>query len=533
MTSRDSYFAILLELPVISGTNLDISTVSPSDSVEKIIYQLIDHNIGSIIVIQNKKIQGIITERDVLEKVLNVELDPSKTLVRDIMSSPVISIESNNSVKNAIDLMRENNVRRLAVTQDGVIIGITTERRILSIVHRIYVEATHEISESINILPDKPVVTYLSSYPPRECGIATFTKDLVDSIDRLNVLSPSIITAINDNGGYYRYPPQVKTQIERDNPESYFNAAKKINESNIQVVNLQHEFGLFGGIWGDYLIPFLDELEKPVITTLHTILETPNRDAKRVMKDIIELSHRVVVIARMGARILEQKYDTFPDKVRYIPHGCPNVPFVSSENLKKILGYKNKVVLSTFGLLSKGKGLEYAINALPGIVEKTPNVLYLVIGQTHPEIRKHEGETYRQSLIDLVKTLGVEKHVRFINRFLPKDELIRFLQATDIYLLPYPNPEQISSGTMLYALCTGKAIVTTPFLHAQEIIAEGAALDCKFKDSDSITWNVNSLLSTKQLQQDFEKRAYAYSREMIWPNVAMAYANLFLESIGV
>jgi len=200
----------------------------------------------------------------------------------------------------------------------------------------------------------------LSSYPPRECGIATFTKDLVDSIDRLNVLSPPIISAINDKGGYYQYPHQVRIQIDRENPESYMTAAKTINNSKIQVINLQHEFGLFGGSWGDYLIPFLEEVNKPVITTLHTILETPNKDAERVMRDLIRLSHRLVVIARIGARILEQTYDTLPDKVRYIPHGCPNVPFINSETVKNYLGYKNKVIMSTFGLISQGKGLEKA-----------------------------------------------------------------------------------------------------------------------------------------------------------------------------
>ena len=533
MTSPDSYFKVLLELPVISGTNLDIPTVNPNDSVEKVIDQLIDHNVGAIIAVHKKGLVGIITEKDVLEKVLNEELEPANTQVKDIMSSPVISIESSDSVKSAIELMRKKNIRRLAVTQQGVLIGITTERRLLSIAHRIYVENVREIPEPIEGLPDKPVVTYLSSYPPRECGIATFTKDLVDSIDRLNVLSPPIISAINDKGGYYQYPPQVRIQIDRENPESYMTAAKTINDSKIQVINLQHEFGLFGGSWGDYLIPFLEEVNKPVITTLHTILETPNKDAERVMRALIRLSHRLVVIARIGARILEQTYDTLPDKVRYIPHGCPNVPFINSETVKNYLGYKNKVIMSTFGLISQGKGLEYAINALPGIVEKTPNLLYLIIGQTHPEVRKHEGERYRQSLIDQVKSLGVEKNVRFINRFLPKNELIRFLQATEVYVLPYPNPEQISSGTMLYALCTGKAIVTTPFLHAQEIIAQGAALDCEFKDPDSITWAVNALLSSKQFHANFEKRAYEYSRDMIWPNVAMKYANLFYECIGI
>jgi CBS domain-containing protein len=531
--NTDAYFRILFELAVISGTNLDTPTINPNDSIKKIIDQFIDHNIGAVVAVQNNKPVGIVTEKDVLEKVLNEERDPAITFVRNIMSSPVITIEASDSFKNAIELMRKHNIRRLAVTQDGVLIGITTERRLLSIAHRIYVDINQFVPESFNFLPGKPIITYLSSYPPRECGIATFTKDLVDSIDQLNALSPPIISAINDKGSYYHYSPQVLIQIEREEPESYLKAARTINESSIQALNLQHEFGLFGGTWGDFLVDFLEELEKPVITTFHTILETPSRDAERVMKDVIRLSHRIVVIARIGARILEQTYDTLPDKVRHIPHGCPNVPFVSSETMKNVLGYKNKVILSTFGLLSRGKGIEYAVKALPGIVEKEPNCLYLIIGETHPEVRKHEGESYRQSLKDLVKSLGVENNVRFINRFLSKNELISFLQATDVYILPYPNPEQISSGTMLYALCTGKAIVTTPFLHAQEVIAQGAALDCQFRDPDSITWSVNALLSSKPFLNNFEKRAYAYSRDMIWPNVAMKYVNLFYESIGI
>ena len=533
MNNPDSYFRLLFDLPVISGTNLDTPTVNPDERVIKIIDQFIDHNIGAIVAVKNSKPVGIVTEKDVLQKVLNEKRDPSVTLVKNIMSSPVITIESSDSIKNAIELMRKNNIRRLVVTQGGVFIGITTERRLLIIAQRIYVENTQSLPESISVLSSKPIITYLSSYPPRECGIATYTRDLVDSIDSLNVLSAPIICAINDKGSYYNYSPQVKLQIEREDPESYLRAAKKINNSSIQALNLQHEFGLFGGVWGDYIIDFLEELEKPVITTLHTVLEKPSSGAHRVLKEIIRLSHRIVVHARIGSRILEQTYDTLPDKVRYIPHGCPNVPFVKSEAVKNVLGYKNRLVLSTFGLMSRGKGIEYVIKALPGIVEKNPNILYLIIGQTHPEVRKHEGESYRQSLIDLAESLRVENHVRFINRYLATSELISSLQSTDVYILPYPNPEQISSGTLLYALCTGKAIVTTPFLQAQEVIAQGAALDCEFRDPDSITWSVNTLLSSKQLLSNFEKRAYEYSREMTWPNVAMKYINLFYESLGI
>ena len=533
MTDSDAYFRILFELPVISGTNLDTPTVSPDDSVARVLGEFIEKNIGALIAVQNDIPVGVITEKDMIEKVLYQARDPVYTYVKDIMSSPVISIESSKSIKSAIDLLKDSNVRRLVVTQDGVLIGITTERRLLNIAHRVYYETRRDRLDSISPTPEKPAVIYLSSFPPRECGIATFTYDLVDSIDRLNALSPSIILAINDKGGYYNYSPRVQIQIDREDPDTYIQAARKINNSSIQALNLQHEFGLFGGNWGDYLLDFLEELDKPIITTFHTILEKPGVDAERVMKEIIRLSHRIIVLARVGSRILEQTYETIPDKVRHIPHGCPNVPFIDSEPVKNVLGYKNRTVLSTFGLLSRGKGVEYAIEAMPYIVEKDPNALYLVIGQTHPEVRKHEGESYRQSLIDRVESLGVENNVQFINRFLSKNELITYLQATDIYIIPYPNLEQISSGTMLYALCTGKAIVSTPFLHAQEVIDQGAALDCGFRDAASIADSVNELLSSKQLQRNFEKRAYAYSRDMIWPSVAMQYVNLFYESIGM
>jgi glycosyltransferase involved in cell wall biosynthesis/CBS domain-containing protein len=532
MVESDVYFKILFGLPVLSGTNLNTPTINPEKRISDLIDVLILNNIGAIVAVENEKSIGIVTEKDILEKVLNKERNLEKTLVRDIMSSPVISIDSAKPVKVAIDLLREHKIRRLAVTENERFIGLTTERRLLNIAHSVYVENTQDIVQ-INGLPEKPIVTYLSSYPPRECGIATFTYDLVNSIDKLNALSTPIITAINDRGSYYDYPPQVKIQIDRDEHDSYYNAAERINKSGISALNLQHEYGLFGGIWGDYLIDFLEEVKKPVITTLHTILENPPPDAYRVMKDIIRLSHRIVVIARVGSRILEQTYETLPDKVRHIPHGCPNVPFVNSNTVKPFLGFKDRLIFATFGLISRGKGIEYAIQSLPDIVTEHPDILYLVIGETHPEVRKHEGESYRQSLIDLVESLGLTNNVRFVNRFLSKNELIRFLQATDIYILPYPNPEQISSGTMMYALCTGKAIVTTPFLHAQEVISQEAAVASEFKDSKSIAQSVNSILDSPEQRRILETSAYDYSRGMIWPNVAMRYVNLFYKSTGI
>jgi glycosyltransferase involved in cell wall biosynthesis len=529
----NSYFKILYELPVVSGTNLITPTVSAKDPISKVMDFLIAENIGAVIVVEKGAPVGIVTERDLLERVFEKQLDIERTSVKEIMTSPIISIESSQPIKNAMDLLRDHHIQRLVVMENDRIIGITSERRLLDIAYNTYLEQTRVMPNNLmKYSIDKPVITYLSTYPPRECGIATFTNDLVDEISRLQAVSPPIITAINDRGGYYNYPSQVKLQIEREDPKSYIHAANKINESSIDIVNIQHEYGLFGGVWGDYLIGFMETLKKPVTTTLHTILQDPPPDAERVMKEVLRLSNQVVILARVGAKILEQRYDTLADKIRYIPHGCPNVPNVQSFTVKLGLGLGDRFLLSSFGLINRGKGLEYAIQALPPLVDKHPNLLYLIIGETHPEVRKNEGESYRQSLIELTESLGLERNVRFVNRFLSKSELIRFLQATDVYILSYPNKDQISSGTLLYALCTGKAIVSTPFLHAEEVINQGAAMSCDFKDPDSISRGVENLIDYEHIRTGFGERAYRYSRDMIWPNVAMRYVNIFYQNIG-
>jgi len=430
--------------------------------------------------------------------------------------------------------MRRHNIRRLVVTEDGDLLGLTTERRLLEVAHGHYMMRGYNVVRGIP--PDylnRLKVAYVSTYPPRECGIATYTYELVDAISRLYVLRPPIIAAINDKGGYYNYGSEVEFQIDRELAESYLRAAEYINESDIDIVNLQHEFGLFGGFWGKHILSFLEELEKPVVTTLHTVLLEPDSDVRRIIETILQHSKHVIVMARAGIYILENLYSTLSDKVRYIPHGCPNVPFIGSETVKGRLGLEERIVLSTFGLLSRGKGIEYAIQALPPIVKEEPRILYLIIGETHPEVRKHEGEMYRKYLYDLVNSLGLEENIRFVNRFLPKSELIRYLQATDIYIIPYPNKEQISSGTLLYALSTGKAIISTPFLHAEEVISEECALECEFRNPDSITDCIRGLLQSDITLKRFEEKAYEYSRGMIWPNVAMTYVNLFYEALGM
>lgn len=367
-------------------------------------------------------------------------------------------------------------------------------------------------------------IAYLSTYPPRECGIATFTKDLIDSMDELGGFKSSVI-AIDNEGEINDYDERVRCSIERNVLESYYNAAEYVNASNIDLINIQHEFGLFGGDQGEYIVKFLKKVRKPVVTTLHTV--RPDFDAKalKVLKSIANKSAAVVVIANAAIKMLDQQGIQYRNCV-VIPHGCPNIEFVDNKPIKQSLGLDNRLVASTFGLISRGKGIEYAIRALPYVIKNAPDLIYLIIGQTHPEVRKREGETYRNSLMQLVRELGLEKYVRFNNHFLTKRELIRYLQATDIYLTPYISPNQISSGALTYALGAGKAVVSTPYFHAQETINENRGILCKFNDPISIAEGINRLLDSK-FRKDLQRRVYRYSRRFLWSNVARTYGELF------
>lgn len=383
-------------------------------------------------------------------------------------------------------------------------------------------------------------VAYVSSYAPRECGIATFTEDLTKSIDALHSLKPATIVAINDSGSSYGYGREVALQIEENDKRTYQQVANQINNSDFDLTNVQHEFGLFGGVWGNYLLTFLKKLSKPNITTMHTTLSPDSKRLQslgnvevhnRVVRGIGQNSSALVVMTKMAADILREGYDVDVEKVRIIPHGCPPMPFIPSHQGKRALGLDGRIVLSTFGLLSRDKGIQNAIKALPEIVKEWPDILYLVIGQTHPQVRLGEGEKYRKSLMGLVKKLKLEKNVRFHNRFLNKDELIQYLQATDVYICPYVKEDQLSSGTVTYALGAGKAIVSTPFYYAIEVLAEGRGLLCKFKSPRSIAEGIRQLLENPGQKTRIEKLAYEYSRDMTWPRVASQYASLFKEVI--
>jgi glycosyltransferase involved in cell wall biosynthesis/CBS domain-containing protein len=533
MDNSNPYNESLGRLPVTSNMKSNPPRSNPEASISDLVELMMSEDTGAVIIVEGEQPVGILTEKDILSRVVSKGKDFKTTLAKGVMTKPIITIEADHTISEALDIIREKDIRRLAITESGNLIGVTTERRLLEIVNQQYRLTSFSPTRIIHDESIRLKVAYVSTYPPKECGIATFTQDLVHAISGLFVTRTPTIIAINDRGSYYNYPPIVGFQIERDEEDSYIAAAEYINQSDVDIVNLQHEYGLFGGVWGEYILTFLERIKKPIITTLHTVLPEPNLDAERVLGGILRFSDYAIVMARVGVGLLEQIYDIYGDKTQYIPHGCPNVPFVSSNLVKENIGLQNKVVLSTFGLISRGKGIEYAIKALPYITKKDPNILYLVIGETHPEVRKHEGESYRKSLLDLVRELGIEKNVRFVNRFLEKNELIRYLQATDVYILPYPNRDQISSGTLLYALSTGKAIVSTPFLHAQEVITEGAAMRCELKDPESIADSVNNLIKYEEIHTRYERRAYQYSRPMIWPNIGMRYVNLFYKTLGL
>jgi glycosyltransferase involved in cell wall biosynthesis len=371
-------------------------------------------------------------------------------------------------------------------------------------------------------------VAYVSTFPPRKCGIATFTADLVNSINHLNKLRDQRVISIDGRRLFKPAYEGVEHKISRDFAEDYVVTADALNQSSVNVVNIQHEFGIFGGEAGEYICLFLDKVKRPVATTLHTVLPNFENKAKEVFNKIVEKSTAIVVLNET-TRLLVKQYGVPAKKVKLIPHGCPDLPLVPSARAKPNLGLKNKVVLSTFGLLSKGKGIEHVIAALPEIVKKEPRLVYYVLGVTHPQVKKNEGEAYRNMLHGMVKNLGLRGHVRFLNRFLSKPELYNYLQATDVYITPYVSPNQVSSGTLSYALAAGKAIVSTPYLHAKEALGEGRGVFCSFNDSASIAERVTEIIENQTLRKTLEQKAYLYSRKFTWPLVAKKYLKLFDE----
>lgn len=368
----------------------------------------------------------------------------------------------------------------------------------------------------------------LSSYPPRECGIATFTKDLSDSIQkRFGNSIGSKIAAINESSSLLRtYPKKVSVTLTENDIASYEALAKKINRmKDVEVVNIQHEFGLFGGLFGSYLLTFMELLNKKIITTMHTVLEDPKQEMKEVVRRIFELSDKVVVMTENAKKILADFYQVDVSKVEVIPHGVPAISYEKNEKAKRKYGLKGKTVLMTFGMLSKGKSLETVINALPKVVKKFPDVVYLIVGQTHPIVRQKEGESYRNMLKELIAYHKLNDHVKFLDKYLTLKEIIECLQMADIYLAPSSDARQICSGTVSYAMGAGRAIIASRTKYNEEVLASNRGIIIKDNDPDAFSRAIIKLLRNQELRASLEKNAFEYSRKMTWQNISTKYFN--------
>ncbi|RLD12981.1 MAG: glycosyl transferase [Caldiserica bacterium] len=373
----------------------------------------------------------------------------------------------------------------------------------------------------------KPRICFVATYIPKECGIATFTNDLLTHIDKHNPLIPSSVIALNGKNETYNYPKEVKKIIRMEIKDDYKKAAEFVNNSDIEVISVQHEFGIFGGDMGEYILDFLENLKKPVVITFHTVLPNPSFKVREIVRKIAYNCDSIVVMTKIGRDILKEYYGITPRKVEIIHHGVPFVYLRPTEFAKKRLGLEKNIVLSTFGLLSRGKGLEYVIYALPSIVRDYPEVVYLIIGQTHPNVKKQEGESYREFLKNEAERLGVAENVKFVNKFLSLEELLEYLEATDIYITPYLNPNQITSGTLSYAVGCGKVVISTPYLYAKDIIEEKRrGMLVKFRDPIEIADAVIYLLDNPEVKKQMEREAYSLGQKMTWEQVSWEYLKL-------
>lgn len=379
-------------------------------------------------------------------------------------------------------------------------------------------------------MPDRPLlaagrslsVAFVATCPPRQCGIATFSSDLQRA---LKAADRSVLiqwAAINEATSIHVYGPEVRWRIRQGDPESYRLAAMNLNRAAVDVVSLQHEFGLYG-TWGDpfedHLPAFLDALEKPLVTTLHSVLPSPSPSVRESVQRIVRASSQVIVMAERARALLVQDYGVADRHVCVVPHGVPPVQPHGRTRIKEQFGLTDRTIITTFGLVDPRKGLEYMIEAMQAVRQHDPSALYLIVGKTHPELVRRDGETYRRDLWQLVRDRGLRGHVEFVDEYLTQAQIVDYLLASDVYVTPYLDPKQITSGTLAYALGAGKAIVSTPYPHAVEVLTAERGMLVPFRSASALADATVRILSDRQLKQRFERAAYAYGRETAWPRI--------------
>jgi glycosyltransferase involved in cell wall biosynthesis len=370
-------------------------------------------------------------------------------------------------------------------------------------------------------------IAFLGNYLPRKCGIATFTTDLLRAVAARHPRSRCFAVPVNDIDRGYQYPDEARFEIEEQDLESYGGAAHFLNSSNVDVVSIQHEFGIFGGPAGSHLLALLRELKAPAVTTLHTVVPKPNADQHRVMRKLIAHSTRLVVMTERGQLILQEVYQAPPAKIDLIPHGIPDVAFVAPDCYKDQFGVGGKKVLLTFGLLSPNKGIEHVLNALPELVKEFPDVVYIVLGATHPHELRTRGEAYRVGLEAIARDNKLENNVIFHNRFVELKELTEFIGAADVYITPYLDEAQSTSGTLAYAFGAGKAVISTPYRHAAELLRDQRGVLVPFADPRAIARALSALLRDEGRRKVMSDEAYKLGRTMVWSNTARLYMDSF------